>query len=328
MVPAPHPIEHAVRPRDNVALAALSACLAVLCATSMDAMMKGMSTSFPAHELMFLRALIALPLVAVIAWRERGAQMLKPQHYPLVLLRGIVMCSAYVSYVASIAALPLADAVAIYFTMPLFVAGLAAMTLGEKVPLYRVATILVGFAGTILMVRPGGGVFDPAALLALYAAFGYGVGQLMARFVGAQVSPGVLSFHQNIVYLVVALVMALVFARVDLQAGMHPSLAFMVRPWAMPTHSALAFVLAMGPLVTASMYFFSLAYRIGPASFVAPFEYSGMIWAVVFGLVFWRDVPGTMTIIGGTLVASAGIIMLRLDARGRGAARRAGQPTG
>ena len=96
----------------------------------------------------------------------------------------------------------------------------------------------------------------------------------------------------------------------------------------MPTHSALAFVLAMGPLVTASMYFFSLAYRIGPASFVAPFEYSGMIWAVVFGLVFWRDVPGTMTIIGGTLVASAGIIMLRLDARGRGAARRAGQPTG
>ena len=51
----------------------------------------------------------------------------------------------------------------------------------------------------------------------------------------------------------------------------------------------LGFVLAMGPLVTSSMYFFSLAYRIGPASFVAPFEYSGMIWAVVFGLLFWGD---------------------------------------
>ena len=87
MVPAPHPIEHAVRPRDNVALAALSACLAVLCATSMDAMMKGMSTLFPAHELMFLRALIALPLVAVIAWRERGARMLKPPHYPYTITK-------------------------------------------------------------------------------------------------------------------------------------------------------------------------------------------------------------------------------------------------
>ena len=205
--------------------------------------------------------------------------------------------------------------------MPLFVAGLAGGDARRKVPLYRVATILVGFAGTILMVRPGGGVFDPAALLALRGLRLWGRAADGPLRRGAGFARRAL-FHQNIVYLVVALVMALVFARVDLRAGVHPSLAFMVRPWAMPTHSALAFVLAMGPLVTASMYFFSLAYRIGPASFVAPFEYSGMIWAVVFGLVFWRDVPGTMTIIGGTLVASAGIIMLRLDARGRGAAGR------
>jgi drug/metabolite transporter (DMT)-like permease len=75
------------------------------------------------------------------------------------------------------------------------------------------------------------------------------------------------------------------------------------------------------------MYFFSLAYRIGPASFVAPFEYSGMIWAVVFGLLFWGDVPSLSTILGGTLVATAGIVMLRLDAR-REKSRRAGQPAG
>jgi drug/metabolite transporter (DMT)-like permease len=84
------------------------------------------------------------------------------------------MCSAYVSFVTAIAGMPLADVVAIYFTMPLFVAGLAGMTLGEKVPLHRVAAIVVGFAGTLLMVRPGGDLFGPAALLALYSAFGYG----------------------------------------------------------------------------------------------------------------------------------------------------------
>jgi len=320
-------IEQADRPRDNPALAALSACFAVLCATSMDAMMKGMSTRYPAHELMFLRAVIALPLVAFIAWRESGPRLLRPAYYGLVLLRGIVLCSAYVSFVMAIAALPLADVVAIYFTMPLFVAGLAGVTLGEMVPLHRVVAIAVGFAGTLLMLRPGGDLFDPAALLALYSAFGYGVGQLLARFVGAQVKPGVLSFHQNVIYLILALLMAVLFSLVDFKADMHPSLAFMVRPWAVPMKIDLGFVLAMGPLVTSSMYFFSLAYRIGPASFVAPFEYSGMIWAVVFGLLFWGDVPNLSTILGGTLVATAGIVMLRLDAR-REVSPRAGRPAG
>jgi drug/metabolite transporter (DMT)-like permease len=70
----------------------------------------------------------------------------------------------------------------------------------------------------------------------------------------------------------------------------------------------------MGQLVTAFMYFFSLAYRIEPASFV-PFEYSGMIWAFIFGLLFSGDVPSLSTILGGTLVVTAGIVMLRLDAR-------------
>jgi drug/metabolite transporter (DMT)-like permease len=276
---------------------------------------------------MFLRAVIALPLVAVIAWRESGPRLFRPKYYGLVLLRGVIMCSAYVSFVMAIAAMPLADAVAIYFTMPLFVAGLAGMTLGEKVPLHRVAAIVAGFAGTLLMVRPGGDMFDPAALLALYSAFGYGVGQLLARFVGAEVKPGVLSFHQNVIYLVLALLMAVLFSLVDLKAGMDPSLAFMVRPWAVPMKIDLGFVLAMGPLVTSSMYFFSLAYRIGPASFVAPFEYSGMIWAIVFGLLFWGDLPSLSTILGGTLVATAGIVMLRLDARSE-ESRRAHQPAG
>jgi drug/metabolite transporter (DMT)-like permease len=327
MDPATPSIEQAGRARDNPTLAALSACFAVLCSTSMDAMMKGMSTRYPAHELMFLRAIIALPLVAVIAWRESGPRLFRPPHYALVVLRGVIMCSAYVSFVMAIAAMPMADVVAIYFTMPLFVAGLAGMTLGEKVPLHRVVAIVVGFAGTLLMVRPGGDFFDPAALLALYSAFGYGVGQLLTRFVGAQVKPGVLSFHQNVIYLILALLMAVPFSLVDLKADMHPSLAFMVRPWAVPMKIDLGFVLAMGPLVTSAMYFFSLAYRIGPASFVAPFEYSGMIWAVVFGLLFWGDVPSLSTILGGTLVATAGIVMLRLDTR-REKSRRADQLTG
>jgi drug/metabolite transporter (DMT)-like permease len=304
-----------VRPRDNPALAALCACLAVLCASIMDAGMKSMSLRYPVHELMFLRALAAMPFLSFLAWREARAQIFRPPRYAAIVLRGSVMCSAYTSYVLAIAAMPLADTAAIYFTMPLFVAALAGVTLGERVPLHRMVAILVGFGGTVLTIRPRGDVFEPAALLALYAAFGYAVGQLLARSLGAQVTPGVLAFHQNIIYLVLALVLAALSAIASLPPATHPSMAFLTRSWAVPEVRDLAFVLLMGPLVTSSMYFFSLAYRIGQASFVAPFEYSAIFWAAIFGVLFWGDVPSAAVLIGGAMVATAGIYMLRRDAR-------------
>jgi drug/metabolite transporter (DMT)-like permease len=306
-----------VRPRDNPALAAVCACLAVLCASIMDAGMKSMSTRYPVHELMVLRALAAAPFLSFLAWREAGPRMFRPPRYAAIALRGSVMCSAYTSYVMAIAAMPLADTAAIYFTMPLFVAALAGMTLGERVPLHRIVAILVGFAGTVLTIRPRGDVFEPAALLALYAAFGYAIGQLLARSLGAQVTPGVLAFHQNVIYLVLALVMAAILSGVSSASGMHPSLAFLTRSWAAPRAADLAFVLLMGPLVTSSMYLFSLAYRLGQASFVAPFEYSAIFWAATFGILFWGDIPSLAVLIGGAMVASAGIYMLQRDARQR-----------
>src|SRR5262249_51071000 len=167
------------------------------CASIMDAGMKGMSLRYPVHELMSLRALAAMPFLVFLAWREAGSCMFRPPRYPAIVLRSSVMCSAHPSYVLGPAAMPLADTAAIYFTMPLFVAALAGITLGERVPLHRIMAILVGFGGTVLTIRPRGNVLEPAAFLALYAAFGYAVGQLLARSLGAQVTPGVLAFHQN-----------------------------------------------------------------------------------------------------------------------------------
>jgi len=306
--------ERDTRLRDNPALAALCACIAVLTASIMDAGMKGMSARYPVHELMVLRALAAVPFLTFLAWREAGSAMLRPPRYPGIVLRSTMMCSAYTTYVLAIAAMPLADTAAIYFTMPLFVAALAGITLGERVPLHRILAIFVGFAGATLTLRPGGDVFEPAALLALYSAFGYAVGQLLARSLGAQVTPGVLAFHQNIIYLVLSLLMALIFTGNSFISSAHPSLAFLTRGWASLQPLDLAFVLLMGPLVTSSMYFFSLAYRIGQASFVAPFEYSAIIWAAIFGVLFWGDIPSPAVLAGGALVAMAGIYMLRRDA--------------
>ncbi|MFO1091488.1 MAG: DMT family transporter [Hyphomicrobiales bacterium] len=302
---------------DNPALALLYGSAGIFAASSMDAVMKGMSGSYPVHELMVIRGLSALPFMTMLAWREAGTQLFRPRRYPLIVMRGLLMCSAYIAFMMAIAAMPLADGVALYFTMPLFVAAFAGVVLGEHVPGYRWAAIAGGFVGTLIMVKPGSTVFDPAALFALYSAAGYALGQIFARRLGVVVTPGLLAFHQNLIYLTVAVVLATTTMMFGLHDSVTPSLAFLTRAWTMPPLHDLLIVAALGPVLSVAMFCFSSAYRLGPATMVAPLEYTSMFWAVVFGYLFWNDVPGWETIVGAAIVAGAGLYMLSRDRAAR-----------
>ena len=301
--------------RDNPSLALAWGAFGVFAASVMDAVMKGMSGAYPIHELMVIRGLSALPFMALLAWREAGPRLLRPRRYRLILVRGLLMCSAYIAFMLALAALPMADAVGLYFTMPLFVAAFAGLVIGERVPGYRWAAIAVGFAGTLIMVKPETSVFDVAALFAIYSAAGYALGQILARRLGPDVTPGVLAFHQNLIYLAVACVLAVMFTLLDLGEGIDRSFAFLTRPWVVPPLSDLLIVAALGPVLAIAMFAFSSAYRLGPATLVAPLEYTAMFWAVIFGFAFWGDTPTPATLAGAAIVAGAGLYMLSRDRR-------------
>lgn len=313
-------------PADNKLLAIFYACGAVGIASCGDTVVKWLSGNYPAHQVLVIRCLIGIPILAFIVHRNASFASLIGPGMGLSLTRGLIMSSAYLAFILSIAAMPMADSVAIYFTMPLFVAVLAGPILGEHVRMHRWIAIIAGFIGVIIMINPGSGVLEPAAFLSLYSALGYAFSQTLARRVVRNVPPAAMAFHTNAVYLLVATSLAIIFTLFDVGAVHHKSLAFLTRPWHWPSAIDLAAMLLLGSTVAIAMVLFGMAYRSAESSFVAPFEYSAMFWAVLLGLLVFGDIPGLTTLWGGAIVLAAGLFMLwadrRIDRRDRDALRR------
>lgn len=300
---------------ENRGRAAALAVVAIFLATTQDAIVKSMSGTYPASETVVIRCLSSLPLLLAWLMYSQGLAALRTPRLPLVLARSLILCSAYFAFILAISAMPLANAVSIYFTMPFFVAALAFPLLGERVPLHRVIAIAVGFCGVLIMERPGAQSFEAAALLALYSAAGYALGQMLGRKLATEVTPVVIANYQNIVYLVVAVAMALVVEGLGLRAGGSGALAFLTRPWSMPALQDFLILLVMGLFAAAAMLCFITAYSLAASSFVAPFEYSAMIWAVVYGLILFGDRPDAWHLAGMAVVIGAGLFMMLLDTR-------------
>jgi drug/metabolite transporter (DMT)-like permease len=299
--------------RDNRMLSIVCILAAVGLASTQDAVVKAMSGDFSAYEMVIFRCLGSLPVLAVLLHREGGFRLLRTPLLGRVLLRSILLCVGYLTFILSIATMPIANSVAIYFTMPFFVAGLAGPILGERVRLHRWLAILAGFIGVLIMVRPGAGVFEPAAILALVSAFSYAVGQMLGRPLAHQVPLAVIAMWQNTVFLSVSLVLAVFFNSFDFSWLTHKSLVFLSRPWMWPGPLDSIVLFTIGIVAAFVMILFVSAYKHGESNFVAPFEYSGMIWAVVYGLLIFGDFPDAFTWIGATVVATAGILMVWRD---------------
>jgi drug/metabolite transporter (DMT)-like permease len=300
---------------DNKPLAMICACAAVGIASLGDGIVKWMSSSYPVHEILTIRCLVGFPILLTFVHRQASFASLFAPQWPLSILRSTIMCSAYLAFILSIAAMPMADSVAIYFLMPLIVAVLAGPLLGERVRMHRWVAIIAGLFGVIIMINPGAGLFEPAALLALYAAFGYALAQSLGRRIVVTIPPTAMAVHTNSIYLLTALVLAAVFMAVGPEGVTHPSLAFLVRPWNQPSAIDFVAMAGVGTTVAFAMVLFGTAYKYAESSFVAPFEYTAMFWAMLIGLVVFGDVPGLATLGGGAIVIAAGLFMIMMDRR-------------
>ncbi len=298
--------------RDNRLLATFCILGGVGLASAQDAVVKFMSSGYPAYETLLFRCIGTVPIMAWYLWRSTDRQIMTP-HWRRVVLRGLILGVAYLAFVLSIAAMPIANAVAIYFTMPFFVAGLAGPLLGERVRLHRWLAIVAGFAGVLVMVRPGAGVFEPAAILALISAMGYAVGQMIGRPLSQQVQPIIIAVWQNVIYTAIAAVLLVLFNLFDFGPFEHPSMVFLSRPWVWPGAFDAFLLIGHGVFAAFAMLMFVNAYKYAEANFVAPFEYSAMIWAVLYGLLLFNDFPDAYTWIGAAIVIAAGIAMTYRD---------------
>jgi drug/metabolite transporter (DMT)-like permease len=220
--------------------------------------------------------------------------------------------------------------------MPFMVAVLAATLIGERVGLHRLIAIAAGFLGVFIMLQKGAdwsdpasimtSFADPAAILAFLAACSYACGQLLGRKLGPIVPPAVTAFYQNLLYLLSSLALALLFWLFPPGSETHKSLAFLSRPWIVPPEADYCVLLGIAVLGAFAIPLFASAYKHADASFVAPFEYTSMFWAVLYGVLIFGDFPGVSTWVGAAIVVAAGLVMLAMDRR-RAAVRAAEAPT-
>lgn len=285
-------------------------CLGVLVFSTQDAIVKAVSGSYALTQVVSIRCIVSVPILFAMVWWEAGPRALLSRNFRPLVSRSAVMLLAYTTYYMAFPALKLADAVALYFTVPLFMLAMAAPLLGETIGWRRITAVGVGFAGVMVMLRPGAGLFEPAAFLSLFSAATYALSMLMARKLGGDEKASVMAFYQNGVYLAGALVLAFVLNLTGIESASHPSLNFLVRPWTMPTARDFLLIASCGVIAAFGIVLLTQAYRIAKASVVASFEYTGLLWAPLWGYLFFNEVPDSATFYGALLILAGGLFAL------------------
>ena len=299
-------------------IGATSALIAVVCFSINDTAVKFLSDGYALHQVVLLRSLIGMAiLLAVLMPLAGGAAALRTRRLGMHLLRAACVVFANMTFFLGLAALPLAEGVALFFVSPLVITVFSVVFLKERVGPRRWAAIAVGFVGVLIVLRPGTEVFQPAALLPIAAAVGYAGLHMLTRYIGKTESALALSFYIQLSFIVISGGLGLVIGDGRFSGTGDASLDFLFRAWTMPEPSDWLVLLLIGAASSFGGFFISQAYRVAEAAVVAPFEYVAMPLAVLWGLLIFGEWPDMTAVAGIALILASGLYMIWREARVR-----------
>ena len=261
----------------------------------------------PVIEIAWIRYIVFLLFALGIAWHGRALR-LRPRRLRLQLLRGLTLVGSAVLFVAGLGHLQIAEATAITYVSPGFVTALSILFLGEKVGIRRWAAVLVGFIGVMIVIRPGSGAIQMAALFPLASAFCWAATIVITRRMGAgDLTETTVLWSAGTGLLLLTLLVPFVFQ--------PPNLA------------QLGIGLAHGACASVGQYLVILAYRQAAASVLAPFSYVQLLFSTTLGWLIFASVPDGGTLLGAAVIIASGLYTVhreRVRARERAARRAAG----
>lgn len=256
-----------------------------------DATVKWLSADYSVFQIIFFQALFnLLPLTWLIV-REGGASALRPRHPRLVALRSALMAIDMVLVFFAFATLPLADAYTMIFMVPMLVTALSVPLLGEKVGWRRWSATIVGFAGVLIVLRPGFAEVNWGHVAALASAFFFALSLIVVRRIGNDETSSCLFFSMLIGFVAVS----------------GPVLPFL---FVMPTMQDLALLVGLGLISGVGHITLIQAFRLAPSAVVSPFQYSQIVWGVLFGLWLFGDRPDGWVVAGSAVIIASGLYIL------------------
>jgi drug/metabolite transporter (DMT)-like permease len=257
----------------------------------MDTTAKYLARWYPVPSIVWARFVANLAVLLVFLAARGELRRLRTARPGLQIARGALLAGATLFYFTSLSVLPLAEAAAIAFVMPLFLAALAVPLLGERLDGARLAAILVGLVGALAIVRPGSGVFTFYALLPMAMALCNALYQILTRKVAGLEHP------------LTSLVWGAIVGAV-LMSAVAP---FVWQAPREPFHWMLLGVI--GVLASVGHYLLIRAFDFAPATLLAPFGYSGLVWAMLLGLVVFGDFPDAWSLGGMAVIVVSGLFL-------------------
>lgn len=286
-------------PARTVAIALM--CLTIFCFTVMDAVAKTLAQSLPTFQVVWARY-VAQTAIAFLILAPRLGRLLRTRYLPLQIVRSAFLFAATMCFFFGIVAVGLAQSSAIMAANPLIITLLAVPVLGEQVGARRLAGVAAGFLGALIIIRPGTGVFTPASLLPLAAAFAYAGYALSTRFLGREESPWTSLLYTTLI-------------------GAAVASAFVPLVWVAPGPRELGLMAAMGAVGTLGHYCLIKALSLAEASILAPFAYTGPVWAAIWGVSLFDERLDPVTVLGALVIIGAGLYVWRREVAGRGRIR-------
>ena len=288
---------------------ALCMLLAIVAMSSMDVVGKFIvQADIPVFQMLLLRGAIVLTIIFAWITMRNGLRALSTPKLGIYFLRALITFLAPVGFFTGLKTLPLADAVVLFFGAPLFMTALAVPLFKEQVGWRRWVSILVGFGGVLIALKPGTDSFRPEGLLIIGASIAYALSMLSARWLGKDEPLTNIVFYNNL-----GMTILCGFAIV-----ISPMVVVDFVSWVWFDNQFLVFIGLMAIFSLVGHFLMTRAFIIAPISVIAPMEYTGVIWSAAFGYLFWSEIPELNTWIGGIIIVCAGLYNLHRErVRGR-----------
>ena len=272
-----------------------------------DAFIKLMSDRLPLAEIVLVRGVLALLIMAMFSRGISSMLELPRRDFWQFFGRGMCLVVAMAFYFIPLGSLSLPTVISIFFVSPLLITLLSVPLLGERIGVHRILSVCMGLAGVLLIIRPGTADFRAESVIVFGAALAYALFQIWTRRLKAVGNLSAMVSVQQVCYIAATVPVLLVNFIWPRPPSDNVSLDFMLRAPAMPEAQDMLFL----GFCTMAVLFLSVAssnaYRSVEASIVAPFEYTAIPFAVIWGILIWKEWPDTLSWAGMGLILAGGL---------------------
>lgn len=292
---------------DNLPLAVCTIVFTVLALSFGDALIKLSSGNFVIWQIFVLRSSLAIPCLVVFMMAKAPATLRLPTSFLWTTIRSLLLVVMWVSYYVALPHMSLSAAAAAYYTLPIFITLFSAVFVGDRVSRLGWLSVLLGFVGVLLILKPDVNDFNGYTVLPLFSAMLYALAMILTRTKCQDEAPLLLALALNLAFVLVGIVATGIVQIIPVQNNG----GFLTAPWSALGRAEWSSMLLLAIAVLIGSVGTAIAYQNGPSSVIGVFDFAYVGFAVLWSLLFFSELPDGVSILGMGLIVLAGVLSLR-----------------